>query len=171
VLMTESGERLAENDDSGASTDSALEVTLPDDGTYLLVATRFLEAEGFAGGDYRLTVRDTAQDSRDGFIAIGDVVNGRVSGMNPREIYAFEGEAGDVITLQVTHEPGDVALQVELKGPDQRRLALSEPSEAGEAALVDFELPEDGTYRVTVQRPRTRETENLAYELTLSAAD
>ena len=100
VLMTESGERLAENDDSGASTDSALEVTLPDDGTYLLVATRFLEAEGFGGGDYRLMIRDTAQASREGFIGYGDVIAGRVSGMNPREIYAFEGEAGDVVTLR-----------------------------------------------------------------------
>jgi len=171
VLMTESGERLAENDDSGASTDSALEVTLPDDGTYLLVATRFLEAEGFGGGDYRLMIRDTAQAPRDGFVGYGDVIAGRVSGMNRREIYAFEGEAGDVVTLHVTHEPGDVALQIELKGPDQRRLVISEPSEAGEAALVDFELPEDGTYRVTVQRPRSLDTENLEYELTLSAAD
>lgn len=171
VLMTGDGERLAENDDSGASTDSALEVTLPDDGTYLVVATRFLEAEGFGGGDYSLIVRDTAQAARDGFIAYGDTVAGRVSGNNPREIYAFEGAAGDVVTLRVTHAPGDVALQVELKGPDQRRLAISDPSEGGEAALAGFELPEDGTYRVTVQRPRTRETENLDYELTLSAAE
>ena len=146
-------------------------MTLGDDGTYLIVATRFLEAEGFSGGDYSLIVRDTAQAARDGFIEYGATVAGRVSGMNPRELYAFEGEAGDVITLRVTHAPGDVSLQVELKGPDQQRLALSDPSEGGEAALADFTLPEDGTYRVTVQRPRTRQTENLAYELTLSAAD
>ena len=161
--MTESGERLAENDDSGASTDSALEVTLPDDGTYLLVATASSRPR-LRGGDYRLMIRDTAQASREGFIGYCDVIAGRVSGMNPREIYAFEGEAGDVVTLHVTHEPGDVALQIELKGPDQRRLVISEPSEAGEAALVDFELPEDGTYRVTVQRPRSLDTENLEYE-------
>ncbi len=175
VLMTAAGERLAENDDSGGTRDSAIEVALPADGTYIVVATRFLEAEGFSTGEYSLTVRlvdgEADQTARDGFIAIGSTVAGRVSGINPRELYAFEGRAGDVITLRVTHAPGDVALQVELKGPDLRRLTISEPSQAGEAALVDFVLPQDGIYRVTVSRPRSRETENLAYTLSLSAAD
>ncbi|MEL7675377.1 MAG: PPC domain-containing protein, partial [Chloroflexota bacterium] len=85
-------------------------------------------------------------------------------------LYAFEGAAGDVITLRVTHAPGDVALQIELKGPDQRRLAISAPSQDGAATLAGFSLPADGTYRVTVQRPRSHDTKNLDYELTLSAA-
>jgi len=171
VLMAADGTRLAENDDSGASTDAALEVRLQEDGIYLVVATRFLEGEGFSSGDYSLIVRDAAQPARDGFLSYGVTVAGRVSGNNPRELYAFEGAAGDVITLRVTHAPGNVPLQIELKGPDQRRLSISDPSQDGVTALEDFPLPEDGTYRVTVQRPRTRETENLAYELTLSAAE
>lgn len=171
VVMTADGTRLAENDDTGASTDSTVEVRLEADGTYIVVATRFLEGEGFSSGDYSLIVWDTARTARDGFIAYGMTVSGRVSGNNPREIYAFEGKAGDVVTLRVAHAPGDVQLQIELKGPDQRRLAISDPSVMGVTSLTDFELPEDGTYRVTVQRPRTRETENLEYELTLSAAD
>lgn len=171
VLMTAEGERLAEDDDSGPGEDSRIEATLPADGTYLVVATRFLEGEGFSSGDYRLTVRDAAQDSHDGIIAYGTVIEGRVSGVNPRELYAFEGAAGDLITLRVAHAPGDVGLQIELKGPDQQRLAISAPSENGVASLAEFTLPAEGTYRVTVQRPRSRETQNLDYELTLSAAE
>ena len=170
VLMTAEGERLAEDDDSGPGDDSLIEATLPADGTYLVVATRFLEGEGFSSGDYRLAVRDASQATRDGMIAYGTVLKGRVSGVNPRELYAFEGAAGDVITLRVTHAPGDVALQIELKGPDQRRLAISAPSQDGAATLAGFSLPADGTYRVTVQRPRSHDTKNLDYELTLSAA-
>ncbi|HEX3050436.1 MAG TPA: redoxin domain-containing protein, partial [Aggregatilineaceae bacterium] len=57
VLMTEDGTRLAENDDADdITTNSMITVPLPDDGTYTIVATRFLEAEGFAGGDYTLSV-------------------------------------------------------------------------------------------------------------------
>ncbi len=58
VLMAADGTRIAENDDiqSGVITNSRLIVTLSDDGTYLIVATRFLEAEGFAPGDYSLTI-------------------------------------------------------------------------------------------------------------------
>mgnify|MGYP001184981833 FL=1 len=171
VVITADGTRLAENDDAGASVDAAVEVRLPADGPVIIVATRFLEAEGFSSGDYSLIVRDPAQTTRDGFLSYGVTVGGRVSGNNPRELYAFEGRAGDAVTLRVTHAPGDVSLQVELKGPDQRRLAISEPSTAGETALSDFELLADGIYRITVQRPRTRETDNLEYMLTLSAAD
>ena len=58
VLMAADGTRIAENDDiqSGVITNSRLIVTLPEDGTYLIVATRFLEAEGFAPGEYSLTI-------------------------------------------------------------------------------------------------------------------
>src|SRR5690606_27383362 len=77
VLMTADGERLAENDDYDAGTDSQVEVTLPADGTYLLVATRFLEAEGFSAGDYSLTLTLEGPDAAaqpqasEGFLAYG----------------------------------------------------------------------------------------------------
>ncbi|MCP4639308.1 MAG: trigger factor [bacterium] len=37
-------------------------VTLPEDGTYLIVATRFLEADGFSTGNYRLTLEVLSRD-------------------------------------------------------------------------------------------------------------
>ncbi|MBN1967268.1 MAG: pre-peptidase C-terminal domain-containing protein, partial [Anaerolineae bacterium] len=171
VLMAADGTRLAENDDDGMGSDSALTVTLPADGTYLVVATRFLEAEGFSFGDYSLsvTVSGAGQQAAQGFIQYGDTVMGRVSGNNPREFYSFEGRAGDVVTLQLLHEAGDVPLQIEVKDPHKHRLIVSEESVNGETALVDLVLPEDGSYLVTVMRERSRDTTNLDYTLTLTA--
>lgn len=58
VLLTADGQRLAENDDieRGVITDSLLIFTLPADGTYIIVATRYLEADGFSTGGYELTL-------------------------------------------------------------------------------------------------------------------
>lgn len=84
VVMTADGTRLAENDDTGASVDAALEVRLPAEGPVIIVATRFLEAEGFSTGDYSLIVRDPTQTVRDGFLSCGAAVAGRVSSNNPR---------------------------------------------------------------------------------------
>ena len=115
--MIAGGERLAENDDA-VGTDAAVEVTLPADGTYLIVATRFLEAEGFSSGDYTLTVTSASQPGGDGSIlAYGSVTPGRVSGIDPRRFYGFEGRAGDVVTVRLEHEPGAVPLQIEIGDP------------------------------------------------------
>ncbi|MCD4685071.1 MAG: redoxin family protein [Anaerolineae bacterium] len=64
VLMTADGAHLGENDDieRGIITDSLLTVTLPEDGTYLIVATRFLEADGFSIGSYELTLEVLSRD-------------------------------------------------------------------------------------------------------------
>ena len=169
VLMTAGGERLAENDDA-AGTDAAVEVTLPADGTYLIVATRFLEAEGFSSGDYTLTLTSASQPGGDGSIlAYGSVTPGRVSGIDPRRFYGFEGRAGDVVTVRLEHEPGAVPLQIEIKDPDLDRLAVSEESAGGEVALT-VELPADGDYRIVVFRQRTRERDNETYTLALDVA-
>ncbi len=171
VLIGPDGERVAEGGDMSATRVAEISATLPADGTYLVVATRFLGVEGFYGGDYSLTVSAANADSGaggQGFVAYGDTVQGRVSGMNPRELYGFTGQAGDVVTLRVTHAPSDdVALQIEVLDPDKHRIAESDPSVDGETTVEALTLPADGSYRIVVKRPRSRDAENLDYTLTL----
>ncbi len=169
VLMTTEGERLAENDDVAAGTDAAVEVTLPADDTYIIVATRFLEAEGFSSGDYTLTVTGSGSGGDGAILAYGSATPGRVSGIDPRRFYGFEGRAGDVITVRLEHAPGAVPLQVEIKGPDLNRLAVSDESAGGTVALT-VELPADGDYRIVVFRQRTRDRDNETYTLRLDRA-
>ncbi len=172
VLIQPDGERLAEGGDTNASRIAELTATLPEGGTYLVVATRFLGVEGFSGGDYSLTVSTPdAGGAGQSALSYGSSVMGRVSGLNPRELYAFTGSAGDVITLRVTHAPGETTLQIEVQDPDRHRLAESAPSENGETALEALELPADGDYRVIVKRPRSHDAENLDYTLTLDRAE
>ncbi len=95
VLLTADGERLAENDDidRGVNIDARIDATLPATGTYLIVATRFLEAEGFSSGMYELTVRLTPASGQPptGFQAqAGDATPAGVSTPHPDR----PGEAG-----------------------------------------------------------------------------
>ncbi len=174
VLIGPDSERLAEGGDVSATRVAEITATLPENGTYLVVATRFLGVEGFYGGDYSLTVAAAGASqaaSGQGFLAYGDTVQGRVSGMNPRELYGFTGQAGDVVTLRVTHDAGDVSLQIEVLDPDKNRIAESAESVDGETAVEALALPADGSYRIVVKRPRSRDTDNLTYTLTLEVGD
>ncbi len=115
VLMKADGTRIAENDDisPGVIQDSALAATLPEDGTYIVVATRFLEAEGFTAGDYELTVgpsaalevappEQTAQQPGV-TLAYGETVSGRLDDTHYEDRWTFEGQHGDLIAAG--HEP------------------------------------------------------------------
>jgi len=55
VLLNEAGERLGESTDYAYEPTATIQnITLPEDGTYLVVATRFLEADGMSEGAYTL---------------------------------------------------------------------------------------------------------------------
>ncbi len=186
ALLGPDGALLAENDDIEPQivTDSRITATLPIEGPYVIVVTRFLEAEGFSSGDYDLTLAVTplataapdgapsgdgwTQRSGDGFITYNTSVSGTVSGLNPQQLYAFEGRAGDVVSLILTHDPG-APLWIEIKDTHLQRLTLSDESVDGQTALIDLELPEDGYYRVAVARARSRDSVPEAFTLRLEA--
>lgn len=57
VLLDEDGNRIAESTDYAYESSTLLEsITLPADGLYLIVATRFLEADGLSAGPFRLAL-------------------------------------------------------------------------------------------------------------------
>ncbi|MCD4687561.1 MAG: redoxin family protein, partial [Anaerolineae bacterium] len=197
VLLTADEESLGENDDieRGIITDSALTVTLPEDGTYLVVATRFLEANGFSTGDYELSLEialpapppdappppatDPAaqagsgwtQREGEGFLVYNTEVEGTISGLNPVQLYAFEAQAGDVVALTLTHDPGSTPLSLEIKDTAQHRFAVSDPSEDGVTTLENLVLPEAGLYRVRVFQERDRNLGEIDFTLALTLVE
>jgi hypothetical protein len=59
VLLTPEGEYLAESRDFLYEPYAEVQpVTLPEDGAYFVVATRYMGADGISAGEYRLTVTD-----------------------------------------------------------------------------------------------------------------
>ena len=166
VLMTAGGERLAENDDHAQSTDAQLVATLPADGTYLVVATRFLEAEGYASGEYTLaltlgdmavTPAPPAQDDLPQPITYGEAVSGTLDDSNFEDLWAFAGQAGDVIALTMTRrvdEPGGLDGYLLLRDPaDDVLLEVDDYGNDDVMPRVEqFELPTGGTYTIVATR-------------------
>ncbi|MFP4324135.1 MAG: PPC domain-containing protein, partial [Anaerolineales bacterium] len=64
VLLRANQEPLAENDDyqPNVNRDAQITYTIPDDGAYIIVATRFEQAEGNTSGAYDLTLRRAGQE-------------------------------------------------------------------------------------------------------------
>lgn len=183
VLMAADGTRLGENDDidPGVIRDSTLTVTLPASGKYIIVATRFLESEGFGGGDYRLilslltgqgqptptptplppggetpTPTPAAPSSGDHTLAYGATVTGTLNDSQYEERWTFAGQRGESISLvmkRTVDEPGGLDGYMILQGPDGS--TLQEVDDANESimpALENYALPADGTYTVVATR-------------------
>lgn len=168
VLMKADGTRIAENDDisPGVIQDSALAVALPEDGTYIVVATRFLEAEGFTAGDYELTVgpsaaleaappEQTAQQPGV-TLAYGETVSGRLDDTHYEDRWTFEGQHGDLIRLvmnRTVDELGGLDGYMILQGPDGSTLVeVDDFNNSVMPELDQFELPADGVYTVVATR-------------------
>jgi len=173
VLMTEEGERLAENDDADdITTNSMITFTLPADGMYTVVATRFLEAEGFAGGDYTLSVTAEGavpvvdataeppvvlpQQGGESTLDYEESGAGTISDENYEDRWTFTGAQGDQITIimsRAVDELGGLDGYLILEGPDGSKLVEADDSEDSVMpAIENYELPADGTYTIVATR-------------------
>jgi len=175
VLMAADGTRIAENDDidPGIITDSSITATLPADGDYLIVATRFLEAEGFATGTFSLQLSLTpAQVAPDasggtdtgapsarqggGTVRYGETVRGVLEDTQFEQRWTFEGQRGEVIRVvmaAVEEVPGGLDGYLILEGPDGS--VLHEVDDANDSvmpAIDAYELPANGRYTLVATR-------------------
>jgi len=156
VLLGGTGEVLATDDDSGSAF-LAAEIAgypIPEDGTYLVLATSLAYIEGIADEtidtlDYTLRIsgQTTPAETPDAGnplqfeqIQYGSVTTGASTVEAPVIFYAFEGTAGDSVNILVKSDEYPTVLY--LFGANGDRL-MADPS-----AITDFVLPEDGLYLI-----------------------
>lgn len=148
-----------ENDDDPAvrgSTDSRLDVTLPADGTYRILATSYAPGET---GEYALRVIVAGGDSSlpsDAVesIAVGQSVNGRLSPSDPQldsgeffDGYALSGRRGQQLEIRLDSEHFDPYLSI--LGPNGFGEYNDDDPESNTLnSRLRVTLPEDGTYHV-----------------------
>ena len=159
----DNGEPLAQNDDASnpeiEGLNSQIEVfELPDDGEYIIVATRL----GDGVGEYTLTLEEggisraeRAQGATP--IAYGDTVTGELSAEEGVQLYTFEGTAGDIITItMIADDTDDLDPRIALYAFDDYA-ANSYPTMSNDDAfenddlglnsqIFEFELYLDATY-------------------------
>ena len=158
------GQVIANDDDSDGGTNARITTTLPQDGTYAVIANA-LRPNG--RGAYTLVLRDgnavdwRAMTDRDALgvadsfprLAMGQAMRGRLSERSPVradrtpfEGYVFEGRRGQ--TVQVDMEAGfDAYLSVGPAGGDSI-LANDDDGGDGTNSRLSVTLPRDGRYVV-----------------------
>ncbi len=161
VLTNADLQEVAFNDDSSPNTQNALieDFLIPADGTYYIIATRFQREDGTTNGRFSLSL-----DSRGNAFAsvppeipritYGLSLTGDIGDDRPDALYAFFGEAGDVITLSLSRGDGtlDPVLSI-LAADGQTVLAFDDDSGGGQNAHIDrFEVPETGVYYIRAAR-------------------
>jgi hypothetical protein len=178
VFMTENGDVLAEDDDSGAQidgagkTDAFISLTIPDSGNYYVVATRAGIDQGKTNGDYVLLaaipdsqpnsdapVQEQPASNSDlpegvaamGSIAVGEQGSGTITSDAYVHIWGFDGQAGEQITITMRGE-GGLDAYLGIIDPNNEVIAEDDDSGGGSDAQISIRLPESGTYVIVATR-------------------
>jgi hypothetical protein len=142
------------NDDGGGGLNARIEVTLPADGPYRVVASSITQG---ATGGYTIRVeepKDLATLPTEGrSVDLGQTTFGALSASDPivtegrqGQAWAFQGAAGSSVTIDLVSEEFDSYLY--LAGPGLSQ-PLSDDDGGGELhARITATLPASGTYRI-----------------------
>jgi len=159
-LLGPDGMLVSENDDGGEGLNSLIVgQPLPEDGVYTIQATRW-----GGTGTFVLTIESVELNQIS--IANNQTVTSEINDVTPAEFYAFDGSAGDQISVSMTSTNDFSGLDTLLILRDAEGNEIAENDDGGEGvnSLLEFTLPEDGTYVIVA----TRWGGEGEYELTLT---
>lgn len=166
-LRDENDELVDANDDiePGVIRDAQLTIDLPADGTYTLVASRYVGPDTeLTEGEYILSLELLAENVVDGVspstvpLAYGQTLTGEINDEQYLLFYVFDGEAGDVVTIEVTPLSGNLDAVLHLYqsvGNQWLEIANNDDAPSGGtfAPLLDsIILPSTGKYLIAVNR-------------------
>ncbi len=127
---------------------------LPEDGSYLLVVTRWLGAAGQSSGAYRVRMVRAAEPDIPTQNAINTDdrgVTGRLSAERTAEMWTFSGRANERYEVNFERETDALRATVRLLNTDGAPLGEFAPLNAQLAANGQFTLPTDGQYQLEVR--------------------
>lgn len=139
LRMSGPGGFSAEDDDSGEGLNAQLDVTLPANGEYRIIATTYA-----AGGTGAYTLR-VAEGPRTAAVRVGQTVNDTLR--NGEAVYSIAGRAGQLLRINLDSSAFDPL--VRLTGPSSFSVQDDDSGE-GLNAQLDIALPADGQYRIIV---------------------
>lgn len=163
ILANEQREILVQQDDDPTQTrtlDAAIvNYVIPHTGLYIVVATRYGQEAGTSAGRFLLTLERTPNTERGMSFATallldyGAVLAGSITADVPQRYYRFEGQRGDVISIDMERSTGNLATFLRLLDSNQQELAAaSNPNNPRAAQIASFSLPADGSYTIMATR-------------------
>lgn len=144
------------DDNSGDQNDARIAAyTLPDQGTYYLIATRAGEATGRTTGSYllQLTGRPGIAGGEALEIVYGATVSGRIDDQRSAEEYVFFGQRGDVIEITMERVSDNLDALITLLDGERKQIFFDDDGAGDQNARVnDFVLPYSGMYVIVASR-------------------
>ncbi len=155
---------VADNDDTlGAATpfDSTVEgLIIEEDGTYVIVASRYGQAAGTSSGNFVLILEE-ADNSGLGntpqtavLLRPGETIDGELNNRQFSKYYRFEAQADDIISVRMSRgAAGALDSFVVLADAGLTELVSDDDSGGGQNALIDqYRIPNTGTYYIIATR-------------------
>jgi len=177
ILVDPTGEQQENDDGDGGIGHSHLEAELTEVGMYEVIVTSYAAGEV---GEYALVIDQSAAASE--LLAFGDAVTVAIgSSLNGvleagdaasaagefQDLYTFEGAAGERIRIELTSDAFDTYLG--LITPRGNQIDNDDYAGGTARSVLDFELPETGSYRIVATSYGSNETG--AYQLSVDASD
>jgi hypothetical protein len=159
ILSDAAGIQLAADDDSGPSNNALIQsFIIPQSGAYLIQAARLDRDAGVTAGNYVIRLQGVTGEApvvAPGTLTVlyGSSVGGQITNDIPAITYAFLGNEGDVITIDMiaTQETLDASLLLFTSASVQ--IAEDDDSGLGKnARIADFALPADDIYYIVASR-------------------
>ncbi len=152
ILQDADGNELTFNDDGGQGLNSLIgPYIIPEDGTYLIVATSFSQRTGGTAqfsGQFELTV--IGNEVRR--IEYGMVITSELEGGIPFENYSFVGQAGDTISISLETGAFFSYINIATASNPTSPIAVYDStftSERRSSQIGPFTLPDTGEYIIT----------------------
>ncbi|MEW6580658.1 MAG: PPC domain-containing protein [Chloroflexota bacterium] len=186
-LQDADGAVIDANDDivPGQVRDAQIATELPADGSYVVIASRYVgpDAEP-SSGTYELLL-ERVDDSPDSPVitaepqivplSYGQTEAGEITADQYLRFYVFDGQAGDIVTIRITHTSGNLDSVLHLYqsvATGWIEIASNDDSPAGgtyEALLSNIVLPQTAKYLIAVSRyGLERETTTGTFTITLT---
>ncbi len=161
-LVDSNGVVVAENDEiegSGSLDAGIIGHTIEEDGTYIIVATRYGQVAGRSSGSFVLSLETGAESGLGATVDFAIpaqydfAYEGELGAERYEAFYRIEGEQYDRVTVEMNRDGG--ALDAFLRLTDDQGTVLAEDDDGGggqNAAIRDFVLPYRGAFYIVATR-------------------
>jgi hypothetical protein len=153
-LLGPDGEEVAVNDDSGGMLNSLIgPLSLPEDGTYTIVATRCCPPNTLTSGSsgtFELVIRETELSP----LALSETVTVALDDENPNAFFTFEGSVAEphIYSLVAETEAGDVNFLIDVLNPNGQSVAQGWQNNNATVYIDPLLLNVEGPYVFKVSR-------------------
>lgn len=170
VVMDKDGVVLASRDDAQSSSDAIIEtLRIPNSGLYTVIVGRFGYSRGTTEGSYELVIERQGVSFESGSaLRYGDTVVNTISEETPEVYYSFRAQRGDVITLTMRRDFGELDPVVKIVNARLSIVAQNDDAIGMDARIENFIVQETGSYAIIATRYNNT---TGSFLLTLERAD